>query len=53
MLTANPKVPGSNPWSFSEGLVLDWESNLVKNKSCLEWPICGVEKVKLTYPQHG
>jgi hypothetical protein len=48
LLTANPKVPGMS-WSFLEGLALDWQSNLVKNKSCLEWPICGVEKVKLTY----
>jgi hypothetical protein len=44
MLTANSKFPG-NSWSFSEGLALDWQSNLVKNKPCLEWPICGVEKV--------
>jgi hypothetical protein len=32
-------------WSFSEGLALDWQFSLVKNKTCLEWPICGVGKV--------
>jgi hypothetical protein len=31
---------------FSIGLTI----HLVKNKPCLEWAICGVEKVKLTYP---
>jgi hypothetical protein len=42
----NPKVLSLKPksWSFSEGFALDW-SYLVKNKPCLEWPICGVEKV--------
>jgi hypothetical protein len=35
MLTANSKVPGKS-WSFSEGLALDRQSNLVKDKPCLE-----------------
>jgi hypothetical protein len=39
----------SKSWSFSEGLALEGQPNLIKNKPCLERPICGVEKVKLTY----
>jgi hypothetical protein len=26
-----------------------WQFNLVKNKPCIEWPICGVERDKWTY----
>jgi hypothetical protein len=44
------QIPG-NSWSFSEGLIaLDWQSYLLKNKPCLEWLVCGVGKVKITYP---
>jgi hypothetical protein len=38
------RIPGKS-WSFSVGLALDWQSSLLKNKPCLEWPVCGVEKV--------
>jgi hypothetical protein len=44
------RIPGKS-WSFLEGLALDWQSSLLKNKPCLEWPICGFGKVidLLTY----
>jgi hypothetical protein len=48
MLTATPKVPGKS-WSFSEGLVLDWQSSLVKYKPCLECPIYAGLGKSLTY----
>jgi hypothetical protein len=44
------RIPGKS-LSFSVGLALDWQSSLLKNKPCLEWPVCGVGKVidLLTY----